>query len=239
MIRRMCAVALASVALAMPAAAQTQTLINEDFSGWPVALNVTSAPSGSPWAVYGNVDIVANGTHGITCASNNCLDLDGSARTAGNLESQLFQFYAGDVLRFQFDVSGSQRTADGLDTFYAYLYSTGSLSISSLESRSDGAVYYSPSETFGGGFALAPELNNGLLASTYPWTTWYVQFTLEHDAEIGVGFLTFSADNVGPLVDNVLLTRTAATTVPEPSTYMLMAAGLAAMAAVARRRRNV
>ena len=95
MMRKMFVVALASAALAMPAAAQTQTLINEDFSA-AGGTQVTSAPSGS-LGCHGNVDIVANGTHSITCARTTAST---SMAAPGPLaiSSQLFQFYAGDVL---------------------------------------------------------------------------------------------------------------------------------------------
>ncbi len=53
-----------------------------------------------------------------------------------------------------------------------------------------------------------------------------------------LGATTFSVVVDGDLTTDGLLIRNASTTVPEPSTYALMAAGLAGIFGVARRRRN-
>jgi hypothetical protein len=75
----------------------------------------------------------------------------------------------------------------------------------------------------------------GLAAST-PYATSTLSFTPSADGTFSVSFSNAGGDNVGALIDNLSISA-AVVVIPEPETYALMLAGLAAMAAVARRRR--
>lgn len=72
----------------------------------------------------------------------------------------------------------------------------------------------------------------GLLAAQ-PYATYSLDFTPGADGTFDVSFANAGGDNVGALLDNVAIN---AGVVPEPGTYALMLAGLAAVGSLARRR---
>jgi len=55
----------------------------------------------------GTIDVIANGSFGISCVSGNCVDLDGSTGDAGNLTS--FDIFGPGNFVLSFALSGNQR----------------------------------------------------------------------------------------------------------------------------------
>lgn len=77
------------------------------------------------------------------------------------------------------------------------------------------------------------------LAAATPYSTSTLDFTPSADGTFDVSFSNAGGDNIGALLDNVSISSAAATPIPEPETYALMLTGLAAVGAMARRRRQL
>ncbi|MCA0374347.1 MAG: PEP-CTERM sorting domain-containing protein [Gemmatimonadetes bacterium] len=227
------AVALASLLVA--STAQAQVLLSDSFTGLNGGnsqLNYASFPN---WTVLnGTVDLIKSGDFGITCAggTGSCVDMDGSRNASGTIGTQTFFFGAGETFNLSFDLSGNQRggAQDGLGvrfnfgTTTAFTNNTGTGYMAGL-----GSGLFAPTYT---NFASG-------IAPTAPWTTSTFSFTFVNAGQVSVDFYTSGNDNVGPVLDNVVISKSVPqNVVPEPSTYALMAAGLAAMGVVARRRRR-
>jgi hypothetical protein len=91
----------------IPCLAQAASIPYTDtFNGDTPALNAT--PAGWSISNGGTVDIVANGTYGITCPGN-CIDLNGSTGNAGDLVSPNLSLTGGQTYTAQFVLSGNQR----------------------------------------------------------------------------------------------------------------------------------
>jgi hypothetical protein len=62
----------------------------------------------------GFVDVVAMPDYGLTCAggSGSCVDLDGSPGPGRITTKRNFTFNTGDLIRIDYDISGSQRGSD-------------------------------------------------------------------------------------------------------------------------------
>ncbi|HEX5343453.1 MAG TPA: PEP-CTERM sorting domain-containing protein, partial [Duganella sp.] len=65
------------------------------------------------------------------------------------------------------------------------------------------------------------------------FTTYSLSYTAAASGSAAFSFSNAGGDNVGALLDNVVITS-----VPEPTTYAMLLAGLGLMGAAARRRRN-
>ena len=150
---------------------------------------------------------------------------------------------ASDGVR-SLDLNGDQ----GFGGIYqAVTLGTGNLYRLQFDQSSNGAipstirVYYAPS--------IADLTNPAALTQTFNWSYpvggtgmgWQTQ-TWDFTAGFSSGVLAFESASGGtangPALDNVRLgvLRAAETTVPEPSTYVLLGSGLAALGMVARRR---
>jgi hypothetical protein len=127
----------------------------------------------------------------------------------GSLTTRTAYALAPGGVTIRFDLAGDQRGRSG-NTVTASLVTT------------TGTTLFS--ETF-------------TLASNAPFQTFTRMVTIGADAAVRLGFLSGGpADSMGMLLDNVSFTAGAAVPVPEPSTWLLLAAGLGAVALAGRRR---
>ena len=98
----------------MPFLAQAAPIYTDNFNSDTPGLGTTPgtlAPSGWSISNGGSVDIVANGTYGITCRgmTGNCIDLDGTTNKSGDLVSPGLSLTGGDTYTVEFLLSGNQR----------------------------------------------------------------------------------------------------------------------------------
>lgn len=223
---------------AVPAFAQSTILLQDDFDAATPALGVTGGLAN--WNVTGNsVDVVPDNVYGIRCFGNagNCVDLDGTPGPGG-IESQLmYSFAAGDVARLEFAVSGSQRDLySSFDDFTAGFRFSGNVNIADafIEYVDLGFTYALPGGFYGANDPFLITLDE--IVWNAPWVTLAIGFTVLDPASIGISFSSSSADNVGPVLDNVSFTRSAA--VPEPGALTLLVSGLFAIIALGVSRRR-
>ncbi|MFM9853306.1 MAG: PEPxxWA-CTERM sorting domain-containing protein [Sphingomonadaceae bacterium] len=176
-----------------------------------------------------DVDLVATpNPFGITCAggSGSCVDLDGSPGPGTLASRNSFAFNTGDVVRLSFLLGGSQRGRTD-NWFSGFDFGANTL-ITSFGSNYFGTDTVSAGGTFSG-FSVGTSVN-----SPDPFSLRSIFFTAGQAGSLTFNFGTDSADNVGPLLDNVSLDITAA--VPEPATWMMLLAGFGLIGAAMRRR---
>lgn len=221
------ALALAMVlGLSTPAAAST--VFSDNFDSETAALNYTGFAN---FSVTGAVDVVNSGSFGITCPVK-CVDLDGSSSLAGTLTSlSSFAFNPGETIRLSFDLGGSQRVADGIDGWFAGFDFAGPTQMLNYGFNFAGSDLIVIADTTTGAVSTGTSI-----ASTDPFATRSIFFTAGSAGSLTFRIGTTSADNVGPLLDNVSLDITG-DAIPEPASWALMLAGFV-MAGLALRRRG-
>lgn len=215
---------VAAAMLATAAAGNATVLFSDNFDTAIDVLNVGSLPG---WTITGAVDLVqqANGFGIGTCVSG-CLDLDGSPGP-GMILSNSIAFAAGIPVTVSFDISGNQRGGSG-DVFTAStLFTPANGGIAGVLS---GPVSFTNTALFDMLNMVTPyseTISSGRASLTYSYT-----FTANTAGSFQLGFATLSADSIGPILDNVLVTQ-----VPEPATWAMLITGFGMVGFAARRRR--
>jgi hypothetical protein len=219
---------LVACTLLVAGTANASVIFNDNFNAEAAALNYTGFAN---WTVYGQVDTVATvNPYGIGDCDGICVDLDGTPGD-GYMISREIAFSAGERIFVSFDVSGNQRN-DGLDYFFHLIAFSPRIDIQDFEILSG----YSPL-----GIQGSYANNDGIafsgqpLAGGSPYKTYRYAFTPLGAGTLNLQFATSSYDNIGPILDNVLVTQGGA--VPEPATWAMLIAGFGLVGFAARRRR--
>jgi hypothetical protein len=225
---KMLATAALAVCVSVPLQAQVVLSDNFDAEAAP-GTSVLNYSAFANWEVIGQVDLVQSGDFGITC-STKCVDLDGSSGPGRIRTRQAFNVLAGDTWTFAFSVSGSQRRPD-LDNIFMTALFGGSPTIGAFTGTggfsSVNIPGFGPLDSF-------TAINS--IAGTSPFSTWSVSFQAQSAGTVKFELGTVSADNIGPLIDNVMISKVSAQ-VPEPSSAFMLLLGLGAVGLTARRRR--
>ncbi|GAA0867063.1 hypothetical protein GCM10009115_33470 [Sphingopyxis soli] len=218
----------ASAAITMATPASAATLFTDGFEADAPALTVTNLTN---WTLTGGVSVDVVGSPnafsiGVTPpASGNVIDLDGTPGPATITSIQNFLFNAGDLVTFSFDVGGAQRGSVA-DNFQAILFLDPSL-VSGLTGTGLTST------------GLGSNANSVFSSVSIPgstaFTTSSISFIATGAGSLKMAFGTTSADNIGPLLDNVRLDVSA---VPEPATWAMMLLGLGFVGGAMRARRR-
>lgn len=223
---------LAASAVAMSCApVQAAVIFSDGFEADAEALTVTNLTN---FVITGgvSVDIVGTATdqnYGMSVTSK-VVDLDGTPGPAEITSKNSFSFNAGDKVRLSFDVGGSQRSS-ATDDFFAGFAFTGAVDLIDYGFNfGSGDVIVIPAISTGG-----VSTSTGI-AGNVPLATRSLFFTAGSAGALKIQFGTGSHDNVGPLLDNVVLDIMP---VPEPASWALMIGGFALAGAAMRRRTAV
>ena len=218
---------LAGTFATVPASAQV--VFSDGFEGDALG---APQPSLVNWdVVRGSVDIVGSGdSFNLPCAGGaRCLDLDGTTNAGGEIVTRdSFSFAAGNLVTLTFDLAGSQR-GDAPNPFSAGFRFGGLTDV----------LQFTPGGGFGtvdptNGLGLSQLFYNGTVSSDSPYTSYTLSFRVGQAGSLQTFFNTGSADNIGPLLDNVSLSIAA---VPEPATWAMMIGGIGAVGGTLRRRK--
>ncbi len=209
-----CTAAAAALAATLAAAPAQAGIIFSDYFDADNASSALNFDNLINWTVSGGtIDYIRSGGFGINCVggTGGCLDMDGSTNNAGRITTrQVFDFDDGVEYIFEMALSGNQRGGASDTVTYGLInVDTGFESVQTAGPLAPSA----PFATFSG----------SLLGQNFAGN-W--RFFIE-----GAG-----GDNIGAILDNVVLRDNRTVNVPEPATLLL--SGLALLAAGAVRRRG-
>lgn len=177
----------------------------------------------------GTTDLVADGDFSIAC-SGSCVDLDGSPGPGQLTSINSFAFNTGDLVRLTFDIGGSQRSSGSDDFFAGFTFGSGIM-------VDDYGINFSGFDQI-----LIPSTNTSAISTSSsiafdaPFFTRSIFFTAGEAGSLNFLFGSNSADNIGPLLDNVVLEIGAP--VPEPATWAMMIFGFGLVGSALRRNRK-
>ncbi len=220
-------VALAVAALASASAANATVLFSQNFEGLPQGIPAASIPG---FSITGTVDIVNTPNQfGIVCAggAGGCADIDGTPGP-GALTSNPINFAAGRLLTIGFDLSGNQR--GGASDVFNFTANFGS-AIDFLGFTCTSGFIGCNSGDFTGQTSLGAYAET--IAPNRPFLGYSVSFTPTTAGSLQLVFSSPSANNVGPILDNVLVSQ-----VPEPASWAMLIGGFGIIGATLRRRRE-
>ncbi|MEZ5892373.1 MAG: VPLPA-CTERM sorting domain-containing protein [Parvularculaceae bacterium] len=160
----------------------------------------------------GSVDLISSGGFGISCfgGTGGCVDLDGStsANPTSLILSTAINFEPGVIYTLSFDLSGNQRVAGQMDSARVEIAGIGSAVL-------------------------------GPFSGDTPFQHFSFDFDVDSMVLAGISFFVDGqSDNVGLILDNVLLTAEPMSDVPLPAAAPLMLAGLAGFGGLMRKRRK-
>jgi len=213
--------------------ANAQILLSDNFNGENAGASALNFSSFLNWNVVGQVDLVAQGSFGLNCAGGvgSCVDLDGTSGPGRLVSKTAFTFATGDAMRISFDLSGNQGRG-AFDVFQLGLNFGSGATLGPIVGTGGLSVFTgAPPDGPAVSLTYGIRVNSG-----DPFSTWSLQFTAATSGSVTYSLGTTSSDDFGPILDNVVVQRFGTTTVPEPSTWALMAFGMGAMGLVARRR---
>lgn len=213
--------------------ANAQILLTDNFNtenGGASSLNYIPFAN---WTVVGQVDLVAQGFAGIGCVggSGACVDLDGSGGPGKLVGKTAFSFSSGEIFRISFDISGNQR-GSASDVFELGLNFGAGATVGPVVGTGGLSSFTGAGPGIAGSISYSVALNAG-----DPFSTWSLQFLAQSAGTVRYSLGTTSGDNIGPVLDNVVVQRvTPQAVVPEPSTWAMVAFGLGGLGVAARRR---
>jgi hypothetical protein len=242
---RVAAAVTAGALLWAPAAAQATVVFANGFNGDNGGVPVDNHTPGGFSVISGSVDLLRNGSSGVSCAGGfgQCIDLEGSAGYGTiRLETgHTFAVKAGDKVTLEFDISGNQRSGSpaGTDTFLAGFLFDKLLDLTLTRSGAWTGDLDMPAA------ANAVSVLGNVLSDT-GFQHYVLGFIAPQDFNLRFQFgarapvVGVPSDGLGPLLDNVKLDITAAPApapAPEPATWAMMLLGFGALGAALRRRR--
>jgi hypothetical protein len=221
---------IAASALLLTGTANAQVLLNDTFAGENGGVTQLNYNAFANWTVTGAVDLITpDNTYGINCTGS-CIDLAGSPGP-GRLTSNPFAFTNGDVLSMTIRISGNQRNAQTNLVVFGVDF-TGGATIGQVN------WFIQSADSLPGGVAYSNLTFPPSIDGRSDFVSWSFQFRA-----LGTGMASFfvgtpDPTSVGPILDAVIIERVVAqSVVPEPSTYVMLALGLSAIAAARRRTR--
>lgn len=221
--RRLAQSIAAAALLAGASAGNAVVLFSDNFDVPTSVLNVASRAG---WTITGGVDLVSQANpYGIGACVSGCLDLDGTPGP-GEILSDSINFSAGKQVLIRFDLSGNQR-GGGLDDFYFEDVFGAPLTYNN--NIVSGFLYGAPGIYTNASSGVYTES----LASGRPYVTYTYGFIPTVAGSMRIRFGSSSADNIGPLLDNVSVSQ-----VPEPASWAMLITGFGMVGFAARRRRR-